>query len=79
MIKPFRQFAVFGIHWFIILETDVSDKLSRNAKSLFNKPKRSFINTSNRLSCMDIVLTQSFAHIDTLVNTHKNNCIVKPV
>jgi hypothetical protein len=27
----------------------------------------------------DIVLTQSFAHIDTLVNTHKNNCIVKPL
>jgi hypothetical protein len=48
MIKPFRQFAIFGIHWFIILETDVSDKLNRNAKSLFNKPKRSFINTSNR-------------------------------
>jgi hypothetical protein len=42
MIKPFRQFAIFGIHWFIILETNVSDKLNRNAKSLFNKPKRSF-------------------------------------
>jgi hypothetical protein len=34
-----RQFAIFGIHWFIILETDVSDRLNRNAKSLFNKPK----------------------------------------
>jgi hypothetical protein len=33
MIKPFKQFAIFGIHWFIILETDVSDKLNRNPSS----------------------------------------------